>query len=76
MAVPGVELGGTEKEISLELKAGAEVTPEWVVYDRAGDATTTRNRLAHEGVKHIGMQPKGPRRLLAGSIATPNSRSG
>ena len=40
---------------------GAEATPELVVYDRAGDATTTRTRLAHEEVKHIGMQPKGPR---------------
>jgi hypothetical protein len=40
---------------------GAEATPELVVYDRAGDATTTRNRLAHEGVKHIGIQPKGQR---------------
>jgi len=40
---------------------GAEATPELVVYDRAGDATTTRTRLAHEGVKPIGIQPKGPR---------------
>lgn len=40
---------------------GAAATPAWVVYDRAGDATTTRNRLAHEGVKHIGIQPKGQR---------------
>ena len=40
---------------------GAEAPPELVVYDRAGDATTTRNRLAHDGVKHIGIQPKGQR---------------
>jgi hypothetical protein len=40
---------------------GVEATPELVVYDRAGEAPTTRNRLAHEGVKHLGMQPKGQR---------------
>ena len=40
---------------------GAEATPELVVYDRAGDATTTLNRLAHEGVKHIGYSAQGQR---------------
>jgi hypothetical protein len=40
---------------------GAEATPALVVYDRAGEATTTRTRLAHDGVKHLGMQPKGQR---------------
>ena len=40
---------------------GPEATLELVVYDRGGDATHTREQLAQEGVKQIGMQPKGQR---------------
>ena len=40
---------------------GAHATPELVVYDRGGDATATLKALAHEGVKQLGVQPKGQR---------------
>jgi hypothetical protein len=40
---------------------GQEATPELVVYDRGGDSTPTRQRLALEGVKEVGIQPKGKR---------------
>jgi hypothetical protein len=38
---------------------GAQATPALVVYDRGGYAAATVRALAHEGVKAIGMQPKG-----------------
>jgi hypothetical protein len=38
---------------------GAQATPALVVYDRGGYATATVRALAHEGVKEIGIQPKG-----------------
>jgi hypothetical protein len=38
---------------------GAQATPTLVVYDRGGYATATVRALAHEGVKAIGIQPKG-----------------
>jgi hypothetical protein len=38
---------------------GAQATPALVVYDRGGYATATIQALAHEGVKAIGIQPKG-----------------
>jgi hypothetical protein len=40
---------------------GQEATPELVVYDRGGDSMPTRQRLALEGVRHVGIQPKGKR---------------
>ena len=40
---------------------GQEATPELVVYDRGGDSTRTCQRLALEGVKQVGIQPKGHR---------------
>lgn len=40
---------------------GQDATPELVVYDRGGDSTSTRQRLALAGVKNVGMQPKGNR---------------
>jgi hypothetical protein len=40
---------------------GQKATPELVVYDRGGDSTATRQRLALEGVKEVGIQPKGNR---------------
>jgi len=38
---------------------GAHATPVLMVYDRGGYATATLRALAHEGVKEIGIQPKG-----------------
>lgn len=38
---------------------GQQATPDLVVYDRGGRATSTLNKLAKEGVKQIGIQPKG-----------------
>ena len=38
---------------------GAQATPTLMVYDRGGYATTTVRALANEGVKEIGIQPKG-----------------
>jgi hypothetical protein len=40
---------------------GQQATPELVVYDRGGDSTLTRRKLALEGVKDVGIQPKGKR---------------
>jgi len=40
---------------------GQEATPELVVYDRGGDSTPTRQKLALAGVKQVGIQPKGKR---------------
>jgi hypothetical protein len=40
---------------------GQQATPELVVYDRGGDSTPTHQRLALEGVRDIGIQPKGKR---------------
>jgi hypothetical protein len=40
---------------------GQDATPELVVYDRGGDSTSTRQRLALAGVKDVGIQPKGNR---------------
>jgi len=38
---------------------GAHATPTLMVYDRGGYATTTLRALAKEGVKELGIQPKG-----------------
>jgi hypothetical protein len=38
---------------------GAQATPALVVYDRGGYATATVRALANEGIKEIGIQPKG-----------------
>jgi len=38
---------------------GAQATPALVVYDRGGYAAATVRALTHEGVKAIGIQPKG-----------------
>jgi hypothetical protein len=40
---------------------GAHATPTLLVYDRGGYATATLKGLAHEGVKQLGIQPKGQR---------------
>jgi hypothetical protein len=38
---------------------GAQATPGLMVYDRGGYAKTTLDELARQGVKQIGVQPKG-----------------
>jgi len=38
---------------------GAQATPTLLVYDRGGYATATLKALTHEGVKEMGIQPKG-----------------
>jgi hypothetical protein len=40
---------------------GQEATPELVVYDRGGDCAKTCKALRLEGVKDVGIQPKGKR---------------
>jgi len=40
---------------------GVHATPTLLVYDRGGYATSTLKALAHEGVKQLGIQPKGQR---------------
>src|SRR2546426_5768909 len=63
----GMLIRGVVDESKMPLQAlagyraifGPHATPTLVVYDRGGDATATRQALAHEGVKQIGIQPKG-----------------
>jgi hypothetical protein len=65
----GTLLRGTVDESKMPLQAlagyraifGPHATPKLVIDDRGGDATATRKALAHEGVKQIGLQPKGQR---------------
>jgi hypothetical protein len=38
---------------------GDQAVPELMVYDRGGYAKTTLDELSREGVKQIGVQPKG-----------------
>jgi len=46
-----------------------------IVYDRGGDATTTREKLAQEGVQQIGIQPKGQRAWHVAEEVRPQVRS-
>ena len=63
----GTVLRGGVEESQMPLQAlatyraifGAHATPTLMVYDRGGYATATLRALAREGVKEIGMQPKG-----------------
>jgi hypothetical protein len=65
----GERIAANADERQMPLKAlwgyraifGQEATPELVVYDRGGDATATRQRLTLEGIKEVGIQPKGKR---------------
>ena len=62
-----IEANSDEKQMPLRALAeyraifGQEATPELLVYDRGGDSTATRERLASEGVAKVGIQPKGKR---------------
>ncbi len=63
----GTLLRGAVDESKMPLQAlagyraifGAHATPTLVVYDRGGYASATIRALANEGVKEIGLQPKG-----------------
>jgi hypothetical protein len=65
----GERIAANADERQMPLKAlagyrailGPKATPELVVYDRGGDSTPTRHKLALAGVKDIGIQPKGKR---------------
>ena len=65
----GERMAANADERQMPLKAlagyraifGPKATPELVVYDRGGDSTPTRQKLALAGVKDIGIQPKGKR---------------
>jgi hypothetical protein len=65
----GKRIAANADERQMPLKAlagyraifGQQATPELVVYDRGGDSTPTRQRLALEGVRNVGIQPKGKR---------------
>jgi len=62
-----IEANADERQMPLKALAGyraifgPQATPELVVYDRGGDSTATRQKLALAGVKDIGIQPKGKR---------------
>jgi hypothetical protein len=62
-----IEANADERQMPLKALAGyraifgQQATPELVVYDRGGDSTPTRQKLALAGVKQIGIQPKGKR---------------
>jgi hypothetical protein len=62
-----IEANADERQMPLKALAGyrklfgPKATPELVVYDRGGDSTPTRRKLALAGVKDIGIQPKGKR---------------
>jgi hypothetical protein len=63
----GALIRGSVAESKMPLQAlagyraifGAQATPALVVYDRGGYAAATVRALAHEGIKEIGIQPKG-----------------
>src|SRR5216683_338079 len=63
----GTVIRGVVDESKMPLQAlagyraifGAHATPALLVYDRGGYATATLRALANEGVKEIGIQPKG-----------------
>jgi hypothetical protein len=54
---------------------GQEATPELVVYDRGGDSMPTRQRLALEGVRDVGIQPKGKRPWSVAEVVREQIRS-
>jgi hypothetical protein len=62
-----IEANADERQMPLRALAGyrsifgQDATPELMVYDRGGDSARTRERLASEQVKYVGIQPKGQR---------------
>lgn len=65
-----IAAGADERQMPLRALAGyrvifgAQATPELVVYDRGGDCAKTCEKLTAEGVKDVGIQPKGKRPWL------------
>jgi hypothetical protein len=54
---------------------GPHASPEWLVYDRGGDAPATLKALAHEGVTQSGIEPKGQRAWHVAEDVRPTVRS-
>ena len=65
----GTLLQGAVDETKMPLQAlrdyraifGAQATPELLVYDRGGGVGATMDQVAKEGVKQVGIQPRGKR---------------
>jgi hypothetical protein len=65
----GTMIRGAIDETKMPLQAlsdyraifGPQATPELLVYDRGGGVPTTMDHVAKEGVKQVGIQPKGKR---------------
>jgi len=76
-----IEANADERQMPLRALAGyralfgREATPELVVYDRGGDSAQTRERLALEGVKYVGIQPKGQRPWSVAGVVRDQVRS-
>jgi hypothetical protein len=76
-----IEANADERQMPLRALAGYRAifgqaaTPELVVYDRGGDSTPTCRKLAQEGVKHIGIQPRGKRPWLVAEAVRDQVRS-
>lgn len=76
-----IEANADERQMPLKALAGyrrlfgQQATPELVVYDRGGDSTLTRQKLALAGVKHVGIQPKGQRPWSVAEAVREQSRS-
>jgi hypothetical protein len=76
-----IEANADERQMPLKALAGyrsifgPEATPELVVYDRGGDSTPTRQKLALAGVKDVGIQPKGKRPWSVAEVVRAQIRS-
>ena len=76
-----IEANADERQMPLRALAGyralfgPEATPELVVYDRGGDSAKTRERLALERVKYVGIQPKGQRPWSVAGVVRDQVRS-
>ena len=79
----GTLLQGVVDETKMPLEAlagyrhifGPQATPALVVYDRGGDAPSTVAQLAQEGVKQIGIQPRGKRPWRVAEVVREQVRS-
>jgi len=79
----GTVIQGVVDETKMPLEAlagyrdifGPQATPALMVYDRGGDAPSTVAQLAQEGVKQIGIQPRGKRPWRVAEVAREQVRS-
>jgi hypothetical protein len=79
----GERMAANADERQMPLKAlagyraifGQQATPELMVYDRGGDSTPTRQRLALEGVRDVGIQPNGKRPWSVAEVVREQIRS-